>query len=76
MHSPSAKVVASTLAALLMAAAVALADDGIPHTLADWLALAAKILAPPAVTGAVGYMKAETNPAPSALETLAARGRR
>lgn len=75
MHSPSAKVVAAAVAALLIAAAVALADDGVPHDLAGWLGFAGKVISIAVGTGAAGYVKRETNPAPSAVETLVAQGR-
>lgn len=63
MQTPSAKVIAAVIGAVLSTSAVVIATDGLPTGLAGWLGFAGKVLGSAAVVGAFGYQKRETNPA-------------
>lgn len=67
---PSAKVVAATIAALLLTASTVLLDDGMPVGVSGWLAFASKVLSVTLGVGGVGYLKAETRPSKSALRAM------
>lgn len=66
MQLPSSKVVFATLAALATAAALVLAESGIPTGVAGWLQFAGKVLAAAGVVGGTGYTVTENRP-PAAL---------
>lgn len=62
---PSTKVVAATIAAVLMAVATALSDDGVPTSAADWGRLVAKAIGAAVATFGAGYGIADRTIAPS-----------
>lgn len=62
MQLPSTKVMFAALAALALAAAEQVADDGIPTGLVGWLVLIGKALGAAGGVGVVGYRVTEQRP--------------
>lgn len=62
MQFPSSKVVFAALAALALAAAEQLADDGLPHGVVGWLTFAGKVLGAGSLVGGAGYAVTENRP--------------
>lgn len=62
---PSTKVIAATIAAVLMAVATDLNDAGVPATAADWGRLIAKALGAGVATFGAGWTVADRTIAPS-----------
>ncbi len=66
----SSKVLAAMVTALLTTAAMILNDEGMPVDRAGWTRLITRVVGAAVAVAAAGWLKAENNPAPSAVAAV------
>ncbi len=72
MELPSTKVTMAIVAALIVAAAEQIGDDGIPNGLAGWLTFVGKTIGAAAAVGGAGYVTTERRPPRSLVAAILA----